>query len=183
MSTTWLPANLFLGARKSHALANGRSLDWIEADIIVALKASELAARGQPVSWRRVGPDDELLAGSGLERELGQVAEIPAEFWDSLIFHGGWKDWETCHFAVVDRISGQRQEFDAVQISQPMPSLPPDADILAKAQAMMAQGFDRDAVARSLRIEPGFEAVTNEHVRRLLKGTRPRGRPQNTPTG
>lgn len=187
MSNKWQPANRFLGVRKRHALENGRSGEWIEADIVGELKSGELVSRGQPVTWRRIGPDNRLLSGSGLERELGLVVDISAEFWDGLIFHGGGincdrKDWDNGNFAWRYEFTDEWEEFDAVQISQPTPPLPPDNAIAAQAAAMIAKGQSRDEVAKSLRLEPGFEAVTNEHVRRVIKGTKPRGRPRNNPT-
>lgn len=178
MSNKWMPANRFLGARKRYALENGVSDEWVEADLIIALRAGDLAARGQQVLLRRIQDDDDLLPGSGLERDLSPVADIPSVFWDGLIFHGGRVDWESCHFEFTEPISSKWQAFTAVQISQPQSPLPPDSEILAKALAMLGEGLTRDMAAKSLRLEPGFEAVTNEHVRRLLKGAYPRGRPR-----
>lgn len=125
--------------------------------------------------------DDDLLPGSGLSRVPGAAEDIPADFWDSLIYFGGDEDWDNGHFAYRPRLCVNGVAFDDVQICQPSQPLPPDGEILAKAQSMMNKGLSRDEVAKTLRHEPGFESVTNEHVRRLLLGTNRRGRPRKGP--
>ncbi len=56
--------------------------------------------------------------------------------------------------------------------------LPPDDVILAKMHELKATGLSRDEAAKRIRTLPGFEQVGNEHARRLVSGTLPKGRPK-----
>lgn len=57
-------------------------------------------------------------------------------------------------------------------------NLPSDDVIFAKMHELWAIGLSRDEAAKRIRTLPGFEQVGNEHARRLVNGTLPRGRPK-----
>lgn len=56
---------------------------------------------------------------------------------------------------------------------------PSDDKILAKADEMKARGLSGFAIASQMRLEPGFENVATTHVRALIKGRWPAGRPRH----
>ena len=58
--------------------------------------------------------------------------------------------------------------------------LPSDEAIVAKMHELIAGGMRRDEAAKHIRTLPGFRAVQNEHARRVVRGTLPRGRPKSS---
>lgn len=56
--------------------------------------------------------------------------------------------------------------------------LPPDDEIVAKIKELIAGGLTRDQAVIKIRTEPGFEAVQNEHARRVVRGQLTLGRPR-----
>lgn len=54
---------------------------------------------------------------------------------------------------------------------------PSDGEIIAKADEMKARGMGQQAIAKEMRLEPGFENVATTEVRKLILGRWPRGRP------
>ena len=64
---------------------------------------------------------------------------------------------------------------------KPSPSktaIPPEDTIEAMMMSLIRQGSTRDEAAKRIREKPGFEAVTNEHARRVVANKLPRGRPK-----
>lgn len=60
-------------------------------------------------------------------------------------------------------------------------SIPTDAEVLKKADAMKAMGMTGHALSSRIRCEPGFEQVSVTYVRDLAKGRGKGGRPNTKP--
>lgn len=81
--------------------------------------------------------------------------------------------------------TGQSPSRDQSASSGRAPSVkkgppPPDEDILAKADEMKARGMNGHAIAKSMRLEPGFENTPTTLVRQLTLGRWPRGKRSKT---
>ncbi len=72
----------------------------------------------------------------------------------------------------------QPEGAQMIEGEQSADDLPPDDVILAKMHELKAAGLSRDEAAKRIRTLPGFESVGNEHARRLVSGTLPKGRPK-----
>lgn len=73
-------------------------------------------------------------------------------------------------------LSGLPRVETAPEPIDPTP-MPADEEIVAKMQDLKERGMRRDEAAKHIRTIPGFEAVGNEHARRVSRGMLGRGRP------
>ena len=77
---------------------------------------------------------------------------------------------------VDDRSESRRSAAGRKKSSERGSPLPPDDKIESMMKALIAGGLRRDVAAKQIRNQPGYEAVTNEHARRVVANKLPRGR-------
>lgn len=87
-------------------------------------------------------------------------------------------DWELFlvnqGIRVMETGSGDSERAPAYKNGSP----PTDEKILSKADEMKARGLNGYNIAKSMRLERGFEHVANTVVRNLIKGRYTGGRPK-----
>lgn len=76
---------------------------------------------------------------------------------------------------LVNNVSlAQKMRAASVKTGRP----PPDDEILARADAMKLRGTDGRTIAKTMRLEPGFENVATTQVRELIRGRWKAGPPR-----
>ncbi len=196
---TWPEAFAWVGSRDSRNIATLRqwAVWWRDkgGDTNVILGAQDFIARSRCASPSDTEADliNAIERGAvGTSGRLGRDAKsIPLDKGDwrggTVVFDHGTAElvsagnpsavW-ACDIA-VNRADLTR-EFSAIGGAEPLSTadIPTDDCILKMMKELKAQGFNRDAAAKHIRKVPGFEAVGNEHARRVAAGQLTRGRPR-----
>lgn len=162
----------------------GKSKAGNTADLLQALQCGKLPAQGQKrdqafkpipaVEWTRI-----MLAPLDLSRQLpyelirfkrGDVLRIFPQLGAESECLPRDNSAEKIQPVAVDK----NDRAPSVKAGRP----PGNDDILAKADEMKARGLDGRTIAKTMRLEAGFENTPTTLVRELLEGRWPRGRPK-----
>ena len=175
----YLPEQLAMYKAMRGAAEDAASSAWIKA-CIMADKAVSLIRQaisdGQLRMWRIHDAREVQFAPIVLDREnvksgIFKSLERPEPEAQGACLWVKASNW--------DRFVHSFMPAEAVT-SSVNDTLPSDEAIVGKMHELIAGGMRRDDAAKHIRELPGFGAVQNEHARRVVRGTLPRGRPKSS---
>jgi hypothetical protein len=193
--TEWVSASAALSMVQER---NG----WGDAASSIAIRALSGILKSQARQLTQEFPRDE----DSNRKSVRLDAAIPEKFWWARGQAALSANWATGDFSTyIDRnylweaigVEFDRAEIEAmlapisteqnvdgaggdgeVAAAKSSSAMPSDAEIKVKMEELLGLGMGRDAAAIVIRQVAGFEAVGNEHARRVVNGTLPRGRPK-----
>lgn len=161
------------------AAEDAASLAWIKACIMADKAVSfirQAIADGQLRIWRIHEAREVQFAPILLDREnircgIFKSFERPEPDAQGACLWVKASDWNRLlhSFMPVEAVTSSVNDI-----------LPSDEAIVGKMHELIAGGMRRDEAAKHIRELPGFGAVQNEHARRVVRGTLPRGRPRSS---